>query len=95
MCITMCLYITITILLWLCSIYPSIKHYTIVILSKPYNLVIYSIFASPAKVSTVYGYLNTIQLGNMIIKRVHLAQCLGLILDESLNFKEHIENLTK
>ncbi len=38
--ITMCLYITITILLWVLSIYPFIKHYTIVILSQPYNLVI-------------------------------------------------------
>ncbi len=33
MYITMCLYITITILLWVLSIYPFIKHYTIVILS--------------------------------------------------------------
>ncbi len=31
MYITMCLYITITILLWVLSIYPFIKHYTIVI----------------------------------------------------------------
>ncbi len=30
----------------------------------------YGIFASPAKLSTVPGYLNTIWLGNMIIKRV-------------------------
>ncbi len=37
----MCLYIiTITILLWVLSIYPFIKHYTIVILSYPSNLVI-------------------------------------------------------
>ncbi len=36
----MCLYTTITNLLWMLSIYPFIKHYTIVILSKPYNLVI-------------------------------------------------------
>ncbi len=41
----------------------------------------YSIFASPAKLSTVPGYLNTIQLGNMIMKRVHHAKYLGLILD--------------
>ncbi len=33
MYITMCLYITITILLWVLSIYPFIKHYTIDILS--------------------------------------------------------------
>ncbi len=33
MYITMCLYITITILLWMLSIYPFIKHFTIVILS--------------------------------------------------------------
>ncbi len=55
----------------------------------------YGIFASPAKLSTVPGYLNTIQLGNMIIKRVHHTKYLGLILDESLNFIEHIEDLTK
>ncbi len=55
----------------------------------------YSIFASPAKLSTVPGYLNTIRLGNMIIKRVHHAKYLGLILDDSLSFKEHIEDLTK
>ncbi len=55
----------------------------------------YSIFASMAKLSTVPGYLNTIWLGNMIIKRVHLANYLGRILDESLSFKEHIEDLPK
>ncbi len=31
MYITMCLYITITILLWVLSICPFIKHYTIVV----------------------------------------------------------------
>ncbi len=31
MYITMCLYITITILLWVLSIYPFIKNYTIVV----------------------------------------------------------------
>ncbi len=31
MYITMCLYITITILLWVLSIYPFIQHYTIVV----------------------------------------------------------------
>ncbi len=31
MYITMCLYITITILLWVLSIYPFIKHYNIVV----------------------------------------------------------------
>ncbi len=31
MYITMCLYITLTILLWVLSIYPFIKHYTIVV----------------------------------------------------------------
>ncbi len=36
---TTCLYISIIILLWVLSIYPFIKHYTIVILCKPYNLV--------------------------------------------------------
>ncbi len=30
-----------------------------------------------------------------MIKRVHHAKYLGLILDESLSFKEHIEGLTK
>ncbi len=55
----------------------------------------YSIFVWPAKLSSVPGYLNTIQLGNMIIKRVHHAKYFGLILDESSSFKEHIEDLTK
>ncbi len=55
----------------------------------------YSIFTSPAKLSTVPGYLNTIQLVNIIIKTVHHAKYLGLIVDESLSFKEHIEDLTK
>ncbi len=55
----------------------------------------YGIFASPAKLSTVPGYLNTIWLGNIIIKRVHHAKYLGLILDKSLRFKEHIEDITK
>ncbi len=32
--ITMCLYIIITIMLWVLSIYPFIKHYTIVILAN-------------------------------------------------------------
>ncbi len=31
MYITMCLYINITILLWVLSIYPFVKHYTIVV----------------------------------------------------------------
>ncbi len=31
MYLTICLYITITILLWVLSIYPFIKHYTIVV----------------------------------------------------------------
>ncbi len=31
----------------------------------------------------------------MIIKRVHHSKYLGLILNEYLNFKEHIEDLTK
>ncbi len=31
MYITMCLYITTTILLWVLSIYPFIKHYTIIV----------------------------------------------------------------
>ncbi len=34
MYITMCLYITITILLWVLSTYPFIKHYTIVVSIK-------------------------------------------------------------
>ncbi len=55
----------------------------------------YSIFAPPAKQSTVHGYLNTIRLGDMIIKRVHHVKYLGLILDESLSFQEHIEDLMK
>ncbi len=42
----------------------------------------YSIFASPAKVSTFHGYLNTFRLGTMIIKRVHFAKYL-----ESMSLK--------
>ncbi len=55
----------------------------------------HSIFASPAKLSTVPEYLNTIRLDKMIIKRLHHAKYLGLILDEFLSFKEHLEDLTK
>ncbi len=50
---------------------------------------------SPAKLSSVPRYLNTIRLGNIIIKRVHYAKYLGLILDESLSFNEYIHDLTK
>ncbi len=39
LCTLLCVYITITILLWVLSIYPFIKHYTIVILCQPYYLV--------------------------------------------------------
>ncbi len=55
----------------------------------------YSIFASPSKLKTVPGYLNTIHLGDMMIKRIYHAKYLGLILDESLSFKEHIDELSK
>ncbi len=55
----------------------------------------YSIFAKPCKLSTVPGYLNTIHLDDMMIKRVHHAKYLGPILDESLSFKEYIEHVTK
>ncbi len=55
----------------------------------------YSIFASPPKLKTVPGYLNTIHLGDMMVKRVHHAKYLGLISDESLSFKEHIDELSK
>ncbi len=41
MYISMCLYIIITIMLWVLSIYSFIKHYTIVILCEPYNLISY------------------------------------------------------
>ncbi len=40
MYISICLYIIITVKLCVLSIYPFIKNYTIVILCKPYNLVI-------------------------------------------------------
>ncbi len=49
----------------------------------------YSIFASPSKLKTVTGYLNNICIGDMMIIRVHHAKYLGLILDESLSFKEN------
>ncbi len=55
----------------------------------------YSIFVSLSKLKTVPEYLNTIHLGDLIIKRVHHAKYLGLILDESLSFKEHIDELSK
>ncbi len=55
----------------------------------------YNIFASPFKLKTVPGYLNAICLGDMIIKRVHHTKYLGLKLDESLSFKEHIDELSK
>ncbi len=48
-----------------------------------------------SKLKTVPGYLNTIHLGDMMIKRVHHAIYLGLILDETLSFKEHIDELNK
>ncbi len=47
----------------------------------------YSIFTSPSKLKTVPGYLNTVHFGDKMIKRVHHAKYLGLILDESLSFK--------
>ncbi len=45
MYITMCLYITITILLWVLLIYPSIKHYTIFvsIITIPFTHMYYSV----------------------------------------------------
>ncbi len=55
----------------------------------------YNIFASPSKLKTVPGYLNNIRLGDMMIKRVHHAKYLGLTLDESLSFQEHIDELSK
>ncbi len=46
MYITMCLYITITILLWVLSIYRFIKHYTIVILYNSQYIYIGSVCSS-------------------------------------------------
>ncbi len=43
----------------------------------------YSIYTSPSKLIIVPGYLNTIRIGDMMIKRVDHAKYLGLILDES------------
>ncbi len=48
-----------------------------------------------SKLKTVPGYLNTIHLGDMMIKRVHHGKYLGPILDESLSFKGHIDVLSK
>ncbi len=50
MYITMCLYITITILLWVLSIYPFIKHYTIVV----------SIITIQFSHTTIYNLLSQI-----------------------------------
>ncbi len=55
----------------------------------------YRIFASPSNIETVPGYLNTIRLEDMMIKMIHHAKYLGLILDESLSFQEHIDELSK
>ncbi len=41
MYIIICLYIIITCMLWVLSIYHLIKHYTVVILCKSYNLIIW------------------------------------------------------
>ncbi len=40
-------------------------------------------------------YLNSIQIGNAIIKKVPSAKYLGVVLDEKLNWKEHISTLNK
>ncbi len=51
----------------------------------------HSIFAPTAKLNSVPGYQrNPCRLGDLIIKRG-----IQLILDESLSFKEHFEDLTK
>ncbi len=60
-----------------------------------YSEVSYIIFDSPSKLKTGPVYLNTIRLGDMMIKRVYHARYLGLILDEYLSFKEHTDELSK
>ncbi len=40
-------------------------------------------------------YLSSIQIGNTIIKKIPSAKYLGVILDENLNWKEHISTLNK
>ncbi len=40
-------------------------------------------------------HLNNIQINNNIIPKVSSAKYLGVILDENLNWEEHIENLNK
>ncbi len=51
----------------------------------------YSSFTSLAKLKT----LNSIQLDDTVINRVNHAKYLGLILDESISWKEHFKDLIK
>ncbi len=53
------------------------------------------LYFSPTKVHTIPASLNTLQFGNQVINRVYHGKYLGLILEESLNWNEHIESLIK
>ena len=53
----------------------------------------YTIFKSRNK--KIPGYLNSVQIENAIVKKVPSAKYLGVILDENLDWKEHIANINK
>ena len=55
------------------------------------NKTCYTIFKS--RRITIPDYLNNININNNTIKRVPSVKYLGIILDENLNFDEHIDNL--
>ncbi len=53
----------------------------------------YTIFKSKNKI--IPDNLNNIKIENVLIKKVPSAKYLGIILDENLNWEEHIDNLNK
>ncbi len=43
----------------------------------------------------IQNFLDNVNIGNVTIPRVPSTKYLGVILDENLNWEEHIENLNK